>query len=78
MQAIQTRILPPTDTKPARVKAWASAGTLTMSVHSIPAAYDVTMHEYAARIYAEKMQWNNRIESGTLPNGDYCHVLIRD
>ena len=81
MQAIQTRILPPTNTKPSRVKAWAWAGEITMSVHSIPREYSDDIHAHAAKILQAKLNWNTphygRLESGTLPNGDFCHVMVK-
>ena len=82
MQAIQTRILPCTNTKPTRIKAWAWAGEITLSIHKIPASYDVTMHEYAARELANKFNWLSEpytsLHSGCLANGDHCHVIVRE
>lgn len=81
MQAIQTRILPCTNTKPARIKAWAWAGKLTISVHKIPYEHTDNLHLYAAAVLKEKLQWTGphygRLESGTLPNGDFCHVMVK-
>ena len=36
MQAIQTRYHGPTNTRPARITARAAAGSITISVHTIP------------------------------------------
>ncbi len=81
MQAIQTKILPCTSTKPTRIKAWAWSGELTMSIHSIPSAYTDEMHRYCAEQLQIKLYWNNPnygvLESGTLPNGDYCHIMVK-
>jgi hypothetical protein len=81
MQAIQTKILPCTSTKPTRIKAWSWAGELTMSIHSIPRDYTDEMHRYCAEQLQIKLNWNNQnygvLESGTLPNGDYCHIMVK-
>ena len=88
MQAIQTRFICPTDTKPARIKAWCERGSLTVSANGLPA---VSQHEAAARLLCEKFAaedvkwygtpiadnpWLRPMVSGTLPGGDGCHVFV--
>lgn len=82
MQAVQTRILPCTNTRPKRIKAWAWAGEIILSYHSMPLEYTDQAHEYAARELANKFNWLSEpyvsMHSGCLANGDYCHVLVRE
>jgi hypothetical protein len=81
MQAIQTKILPYTNTKPKRIKAWCFADSLTMSVHSIPRSYDENQHQYVAEQLRDKLNWTGPqygfLESGTLPDGTMCHVMVK-
>ena len=73
MQAIQVRTLPYTNTRPARVKAWASAGSVTLSAHAVPA--NVSPHGFAAAKLCAKLGWTGSLLSGSLPNSDSCFVF---
>lgn len=79
MQAIQTKILAPTDTKDARIKAFCSGGSIVVPVDSDKDIF--CQHRDAAWKLIAKMDWersNFILESGTLPCGDICHVYFID
>lgn len=76
MQAIQTRYLGPTNHRGARIKAWASAGSITISY-----PYGLSgqaCHRAAAEALALKCQWDTpfygELLGGQLENGDYAFV----
>ncbi len=91
MQAIQSRYLPATNTKPSRIKAWCERGSLTLPY---PHEYDTSAaHNFVARELLLKFvnedakrptnptpinhnPWAKPFSSGRLPNGDYAHVFI--
>lgn len=81
MQAIQTKILPCTMTKPTRIKAWCFADSLIMSIHAVPRVYDENKQVYVAEKLREKLNWTGPqygfLESGTLPDGTMCHVMVK-
>jgi len=80
MQAIHTKILRPTNSKGARIKA-------TCWGRSITIAYpyeldDCDGHMQAAQALLAKLEWTDeryygKLHQGTLPNGDFCHVLVK-
>jgi hypothetical protein len=79
MQAIRTIKLAPTDTKGARIKATAAAGSVTRSYdHSLRHDLEAN-HRIAAEALVAKMGWNTdgygTLVSGCLPDGSYCHVM---
>ncbi len=86
MKAIQTRILPATNTKPTRIKAWAEKvpariwcrDALQYEQQHTAGADRLTLHEFAARKYADQNEWSTRLVSGGLPNGDWCHCFVPD
>ena len=76
MQAIQTRYLSPTNSRGARIKAWAAAGSIT-----IPYPHELSgqaCHRKAAEALAAKCQWDTpfygQLLGGQLENGDYAFV----
>jgi len=74
MKAIQTKYLPATNTKGARIKAWASGGNRV----TIPYQHELSgadVHRAAARVLCDNMGWDMPFVTGCLPNGDYCHVF---
>lgn len=76
MKAIQIKILPPTNTKPMRLKAWTKAGTIVEDRHSEKDVIEQVV-ELAYR-YAEEMGWldHSKITGfGCLPNGDHVATL---
>lgn len=74
MQAIQTRYLRPTDTKGARIKAWAEAGSVT-----IPYPHELSgqaVYRKAAQLLADRFGWNYKYLGAQLPTGDYAFVPV--
>lgn len=80
MKAIQTRYLPFTNTKPARIKVWAEGvPSITISVEKLR-SQGVLLddpHVTAAKILCRKYSWETSLVSGVLPNGDWCHCFAR-
>lgn len=75
MKAIQTRYLGPTTHRPARVKAWAEGvPAVVLSVHDLD-QHGQDVQRAAAEALCERMSWSGDLASGTLPNGDGCHVF---
>jgi len=79
MQAIQTRFLAPTNNRGPRIKATCAAGDLTISYpyeHNDSAA-----HYSAAQALIVRLGWTGPrygvLQQGSLPNGDYCHVMVK-
>jgi hypothetical protein len=75
MQAIETKYLPVTNTRPSRIKASCDAS-------SIIVAWDYSLdieenHINAASKLCKKLEWNKTIISGCLPSGNYAHVFLR-
>lgn len=74
MQAIQTRYLNPTNTKGARIKAWAAAGSVVISYpHELSGQ---ACHRVAAQALADKFGWKSQYLGGQLPNGDHAFVAV--
>lgn len=89
MQAIQTRYLRATNTKPSRIKALCERGSLTLTYNSfnglggeqahIEAVNQLCKHfskEDAIKQGLASKQWLRLKVTGQLPNGDYAHVFI--
>lgn len=72
-QAIQTKFLGPTNTRPARVKAWADAGSVTVSWdHRLSIAEN---HRAAAAVaLADRFNWGGEWIGGGLPSSGYAFV----
>lgn len=66
-QAIVTKYLGPTDSRGARVKATAQAGSLTLPWEG--AADENENHATAAKALATKLEWSGRWYGGGLPDG---------
>lgn len=73
MQAITVRILPPTNTKPARVQARATAGKGPVLSVSAYDGYDDAIRA-AAKGLAEKYGWKGRYFLGNTHDGRYVFV----
>jgi len=74
MQAIITKYLSPTNTRGARIKATASAGSVT-----IPFPYELGLyerHEKAALALCAKLGWDFDLVGGDTPNGSTVFVLL--
>ena len=72
-QAIVTKYIGPTDTKGSRIKAIASAGSVTIEIdHALNIAEN---HAAAAESLANKYKWRGIWHMGGLPNDSgYCFV----
>ncbi len=80
MQAIRTKFIGPTNYRPDRIKAECMAGKITVSWDW--ALNQEQNHAAAAWALINKLDWTRegktRIESGTLADHSYCHVLVYD
>lgn len=78
MKAILTKIIPCTNTKPTRVKAYTEGGNSIIVSWSECEAYGERTHEqthlFAARKLCEKMHWTGELIGGGTPGG-YCFVF---
>lgn len=74
MQAIQTKWLAVTNTKPDRIKATAAAGSITITYPS--GLNGQAAHRVAAEALIKKLNWGHgKLLGGCLPNGDHCFVF---
>lgn len=91
MQAIQTKVLPATNFRPTRIKAWCARGSIVVSYESLGSNSYEYMHVHAAIMLIDKFvkedaksygeiasqnPWKRDFVSGCLPNGDFAHVFI--
>lgn len=76
MQAIQTRYFGPTNVRGSRIKATASAGSITVGYdHALNSEKN---HEAAAIALIAKMEWQDVVDTlngGQLKNGDWVWVM---
>jgi hypothetical protein len=75
MQAIQVKFLPPTNIKPARVKAWGFSNYQAVLNWDFNID-DSTNIENAARSLLKKLNWRGPWQGGQLPGGNYAFVSI--
>lgn len=75
MQAITVKFLPATNNRPARLKATANAGSVTLSYHNIDAD---DKYLAAATALCEQYGWDRRYDliNGTLTDGSEVYVLV--
>lgn len=85
MQAILTKVLPATNTKPTRIKASCARGSYVISADGNEAGHVAAAQAlcdtflYAGLRRGESMAvnpWNRQRITGQLPNGNYCHVFL--
>lgn len=91
MQAIQTKVLPATNFRPTRIKAWCARGSIVVSYESLGSNSYEYMHIQAALRLIDKLvkedakrygeiagqnPWTRDFTTGSLPNGDFAHVYI--
>jgi len=73
-QAIVTKFIGPTNTRPSRVKATCEAGSITVSWDH---RYDPeNNHDATARALIEKLGWRGEWVSGELPGGGSVYVMV--
>ena len=73
MQAIEIKLLPPTNTKDYRYKATCAAGTIT-----VERDYETSDYHQVVSVVAQlqcKLDWSYPFEVGHLKNGNYVAVL---
>ena len=90
MQAIQTKYLPPTNSRGSAIKATAERGSITVRFHSIDATHDDEKFAIVARMLCDKfvaedvkkygskpeqVTWSRPFVTGGLPGGGYAHVF---
>ena len=75
VQAITTKYFGPSNVKGSRVKATASAGSITLHWdHALNAEQN---HTAAAKALVDKFKWNGQYVQGGLPNDSgYCFVCL--
>lgn len=75
-QAIVTKFLPTTNTKPGRVKATCQARSLIVSWdHGLDVDAN---HSVAAQALATAMGWGGTWHGGAMPSGGYAFVVSVD
>ena len=73
LQTITTRDMPPTDTKPARIRAATPFGyRLIVSRHVAEDYFGA--HAHAARLLANRLNWTDEFIPGATRDG-YCFVI---
>lgn len=88
MQAIISKFLPPTNTRPSRIKATCERGSITITYpHEFSGD---ACHAYAANLLCERFiaedvrrygsdpranSWSRKRVLGTIPGGDVVHVF---
>lgn len=90
-QAIVTQVLPTTNTKPVRIRAYSARGKAVVGTLASGNASSTDMHIVMADALAaryvredhenygtppEKNPWAGKRVVGVLPNGDHVHVFI--
>lgn len=87
MQAIETKFLPVSNTKGARIKASCSAGSQTYDYYGLMSdgmkGGEEAMHTEAARRFKLHLaqvkgatHWDAPTVAGSLMNGNYVHVYV--
>lgn len=73
MQAIVTKYLGATMTRPSRIKASCSSGSITVTYPDGNSLY--APHRVAAEQLRDKMGWNGKLIGGGMPGGGFCFVF---
>ena len=90
MQAIQTKVIPATNTRPTRIKAWCARGSLYYSTPHLKCAVNsdeahiLASNALVARFIQDDLAnygtppannpWSLKRVVGTLPDGSKAHV----
>lgn len=73
MQAIVTKYIAATNTRPSRIKATCAAGSVTISYpHELTGQ---AVHRQAAQALCKKLGWDCKLLGGGLPDGSYCFAI---
>jgi hypothetical protein len=90
-QAIVTKFIPCTNTKPSRIKAFCERGSLTIGYHS-QEGNEEEVNIIAAKMLCEKFAeedaikygssidkspWSRPFVSGQIKGGNWVHVLVK-
>jgi hypothetical protein len=75
-QAIITKFLGPTNTKGARVKAYASGARISITIPWDHAESGEKNHAFAARLLALRLDWTGTLQAGVISPGSVAHVFI--
>lgn len=74
MQAIQTKYIGPTNTRPSRIKAFCEAGSVTVSYnHSLNSSDG---HRAAAKALIQKLGWNGEWVEGCICGSGHVYVRV--
>lgn len=91
MQAIETKVLPATNTLPTRIKATCARGSIITSLSDVGSYSLAVEHAQAAKLLTSKFAdedkkkygtplnenpWSRRFVTGNLENGNYVHVFM--
>lgn len=74
-QAIQTKFLPPTNTRGARVSARADAGRIVIAWDHALGVY--ANHNAAAVALARRYGWPEDMDGGSLPGAGFAFICRR-
>lgn len=77
MQAIVTKFIPRTNTKPDRIKAICAAGSATICSDTLEVRGQAA-HRAAAEALMAKLHWGEKLLGGCMPDGNYCFVMDCD
>ena len=75
-QAIITKYLPPTDTKYARIKAYASSARPSVTIAWDHAWSVEDNHRFAANILRSRLDWEGTLQAGVISPNMVAHVFI--
>lgn len=76
MQAIQTKALPATNSRGARITAWCAAKRIFLPRGDKAQGQDDD-HRDAAVVLIKKLGWHGHWVQGCLPNGDFAFVWAK-
>lgn len=75
LQAILTKVIPATNTKPTRIKASSASGFSVVKTYHNCDGNEAQKHREAAQALADKLQWKNEMAQGGTKDG-YAFVLL--
>jgi hypothetical protein len=83
VQAILTKRIPGTYTKPNRIKAYCQVDSVTLGTDSMPwASHDERAHKHVAELLRDKLKWEGDLLGGSTKEGfafvflPYNHLLV--